>query len=268
MNFINENDESKSGKIVVGYIQDDNSIYASEEVAGHDELFDLYSFTPSPGIYKNSWRFNKEKKILFFWDLPEEDKIERVKSYLKRKNYTVNSVESLRDYTGDDFKLAMYLSHGDAYDDYPKPIKPAKLKSYTFDPNEPSIAEYTDYYTHLNEIAFAHQDQAIDSRYSEIYADIQKKMDSREAKHVKPDGTVELVKPKTGKTFSLKELQQYVDGYIDIKKIGKWYMVINAEGKLHNLPYNSLGTSLYKRYYNRNDPIVGNILICRPSQID
>jgi hypothetical protein len=150
MNSINENDESKKGKIVVGYIQSDNSIYASEEVAGHDELFDLYSLTPSD-IYKNSWRFNKEKKILFFWDLPEEDKIERVKSYLKRKNYTVNSVESLRDYTGDDFKLAMYLSHGDAYDGYPKPKKPAKLKSYTFDPNEPSIAEYTDYYKHLNE---------------------------------------------------------------------------------------------------------------------
>lgn len=119
--------------------------------------------------------------------------------------------------------------------------------------------KYTDYYKHLNEIAFADQPD---------YDDIDAKLRSKEAKHMKTDGTITLVKPKNGKKFQLEELREYVGGYIEIKKIGKWWMVLNEEGHLVKLPLNDLATGIYNAHYNNNHPIAGDVLFCRLDQID
>lgn len=80
--------------------------------------------------------------------------------------------------------------------------------------------------------------------------------------------TVE-VKPKSGKTFSLSELQGFVEGYIEIVELkdGK-IMVVNEEGKLKDLPFNHAATDLFAQTYSNGDIIVGNALLCNKSEID
>lgn len=80
--------------------------------------------------------------------------------------------------------------------------------------------------------------------------------------------TVE-VKPKSGKTFSLSELQGFVDGYIEIVELkdGK-IMVVNEEGKLKDLPFNHTATKIYAETYSNMDVIVGNALVCEPNELD
>jgi hypothetical protein len=125
--------------------------------------------------------------------------------------------------------------------------------------------KYTDYYTHLNEIAFADKPDG-DAAF---YADIDKKLKSKEAKHMKTDGTVILVKPKNGKKFELDELREYVGGYIEVKKMGKWWMVLNEEGHMLGLQVNPIATGMYHAIFgNVNHAIVGNVLFCRIDQID
>lgn len=79
--------------------------------------------------------------------------------------------------------------------------------------------------------------------------------------------TVE-VKPKSGKTFSLSELQSFVEGYIEIVDLrdGK-IMIVNEEGKLKNLPFNHAATKIYSEIYTSSDIIVGNVLICKSTEI-
>lgn len=77
------------------------------------------------------------------------------------------------------------------------------------------------------------------------------------------------VKPQSGKTFSLSELQGFVDGYIEIVKLndGK-IMVVNEEGKLKDLPFNHAATKIYAETYSNRDVIVGNALVCEPNELD
>tara|TARA_R110002012_G_scaffold60312_3_gene157978 strand:- start:1397 stop:1666 length:270 start_codon:yes stop_codon:yes gene_type:complete len=73
-------------------------------------------------------------------------------------------------------------------------------------------------------------------------------------------GDVKSVKPKNNNTFTLKELQSYVDGYIQIVKTrDDRLMIMNEEGKINNLPYNEIATSLY--IYGSHDVVVGNVLV-------
>ena len=87
----------------------------------------------------------------------------------------------------------------------------------------------------------------------------------------KTDGTIANVKPVQGKTFKLKELQEYVGGLIDIQDLPKFkkVMVLNDEGKLIGLPKNNKATDIWKETYpiaeypNNNDElIVGDVIIC------
>lgn len=80
--------------------------------------------------------------------------------------------------------------------------------------------------------------------------------------------TVE-VKPKSGKTFSLSELQGFVEGYIEIVDLrnGK-IMVVNEEGKLKDLPFNHAATKIYAETYSNRDVIVGNALVCESTEIE
>jgi|TARA_X000000368_G_C22938590_1_gene671044 hypothetical protein len=87
------------------------------------------------------------------------------------------------------------------------------------------------------------------------------------AQLVSTNGDVKSVKPKNNKTFSLKELQSYVDGYIQILKTrDERIMIINEEGKLNNLPYNEIASSLY--IYGMQDPVVGNVLVMDKQMIN
>ena len=81
------------------------------------------------------------------------------------------------------------------------------------------------------------------------------------------DGTQKSVEPENGKDFSLKELQGFVNGYIELvylTKTGKpsKALICNEEGKLEGLPVNEKATSIWKEYYGDTDMLVGNCLIC------
>lgn len=82
--------------------------------------------------------------------------------------------------------------------------------------------------------------------------------------------TYEQVKPK-GETFSLKELQKFVGGLIEIKYIadGELCMVVNEEGKIIHLPMNPIATRLFNLLQGSPyDCIVGNVLICGSNEIE
>lgn len=73
-------------------------------------------------------------------------------------------------------------------------------------------------------------------------------------------GDVKSVKPKNNNTFTLKELQSFVDGYIQIVKTrDDRLMIMNEEGKINKLPYNEIATSLY--IYGTHDVVVGDVLV-------
>lgn len=81
------------------------------------------------------------------------------------------------------------------------------------------------------------------------------------------DGTdATEVAPKNGTDFQLDELQEFVGGYIEIvtARDGR-LIVLNEEGKLNGLPVNVVATILYG---NPDDAIVGDVLVCSPTQIE
>lgn len=87
----------------------------------------------------------------------------------------------------------------------------------------------------------------------------------KNAKWLKANGDVVDVTPKNGRDFQLDELKRFVGGFIEIVRINdKQIMVVNEEGKLNRLPYNSLATeALILAYQGRvDDYIVGDVLLC------
>lgn len=69
-------------------------------------------------------------------------------------------------------------------------------------------------------------------------------------------GKVSFVKPE-GKYFTLKELQSYVNGYIELAQpiLKNCLTLVNEEGLIHGLPANSI---VEKIFHQR---LVGNVLI-------
>ncbi len=88
---------------------------------------------------------------------------------------------------------------------------------------------------------------------------------------INANGAKTEVTPKFGNSFTLEELQEYVGGYIEIIRLtDKYLMVVNEEGRLLNLPFNSGATDVarhHKAIYP-NDLIVGNALVVEESMID
>ena len=84
---------------------------------------------------------------------------------------------------------------------------------------------------------------------------------------LKTDGTKEDVTPK--KRFTLKQLQTFVGGSIDIQSLPDGReIVLNDEGKLIGLPINDQATKIWKEQYpigkyphNNDELIVGDVLI-------
>lgn len=80
------------------------------------------------------------------------------------------------------------------------------------------------------------------------------------------DGLQKKLDPANGKDFSLEELNEIVDGYIEILHIGDKLLVCNEEGKLQNLQYNATATRLINAA-GIKDYIVGNALFCDKDKI-
>jgi hypothetical protein len=78
------------------------------------------------------------------------------------------------------------------------------------------------------------------------------------------------VTPQDGKIFSLKELQAFVGGYIQMLPVPgtNRMMVINEEGKLEGLPDNLLATALMQSVLRPGDFIVGDVVTCEFRQLD
>ena len=80
------------------------------------------------------------------------------------------------------------------------------------------------------------------------------------------DGLQKKVDPANGTDFSIDELNEFVDGYIEILHIGDKLLVCNEEGKLQNLQYNATATRLINAA-GIKDYIVGNALFCDKDKI-
>lgn len=89
------------------------------------------------------------------------------------------------------------------------------------------------------------------------------------AKLFKTDGTIKTVFPQNGKTFTLDELQGYVDGDIEcVQALNKLIFVMNDEGKLRGLEVNIKATAFYKMAFRSYDLLVGNVLVCRSKEME
>src|SRR6266852_2067987 len=76
------------------------------------------------------------------------------------------------------------------------------------------------------------------------------------------------VLPANGTNFSLKEAQQLVGGLIEVFPLGDGrIMVCNEEGKLERLPVNVEATILFRRTYGAIDTIVGDVIVCKSSEL-
>ena len=100
------------------------------------------------------------------------------------------------------------------------------------------------------------------------------------AKYYSIDGTIKDVKPKKGKFFSYKELQEFVgkdnDKMIEIVPLpsGK-SIIVNEEGKLIGLEKNENATKYWMQEYpidkypgNNDELIVGNALVVEESELE
>lgn len=91
------------------------------------------------------------------------------------------------------------------------------------------------------------------------------------AQLIKANGEVTEVKPANGKTFSLKELQNFVGGYVERFRAGEKVFNWNEDGRMMKLPKNEKATNiLYVECDGMNNvqDIVGDVLICEESEIN
>ena len=98
------------------------------------------------------------------------------------------------------------------------------------------------------------------------------------AMHIKSDGTIIPVKPENGKNFSLDELNKFVGGYMEIVRLQAGHvglievkpgdlMIVNDNGLRLELPLNRTATAMYWLGRNSVDPVVGDVLLCKNSQV-
>lgn len=89
-------------------------------------------------------------------------------------------------------------------------------------------------------------------------------------KWIKTDGTEVEVAPKDTKTwcYSLKELQDMVNGSIEIVRLTKeLIMVVNEEGAVNDLPINDKATAYACTFDVNSQFAFGNALVCRKGEV-
>jgi len=89
------------------------------------------------------------------------------------------------------------------------------------------------------------------------------------AKYIKTDGSITEVHPANRKDFKLDELKKFVEGYIEIIPISVGeILVMNEEGKLLDLEFNSAASSMVENHIGLFDIIVGNVLLCKTEEVE
>lgn len=85
---------------------------------------------------------------------------------------------------------------------------------------------------------------------------------------IKTDGTCVDVMPKNGSDFSLKELQTFVGGYIEVLRLSPTQiMVCNEGGKLLPDAEPNQYASLVVRMAGYNDSVFGNVVVCDSAMV-
>lgn len=75
------------------------------------------------------------------------------------------------------------------------------------------------------------------------------------------------VEPKNGKTFELRELQDLVNGMIEVASLSHGeIMIMNEEGTLFNLPVNYQATVLFNAKVGPGT-ILGPALVCKSEMV-
>lgn len=84
------------------------------------------------------------------------------------------------------------------------------------------------------------------------------------AKLYKTNGEVVEITPANGKKFTLKEAQEYVNGYVELVELKHREMFIcNEEGILLNMPFNKKATEvLHESYGPLAQKLYGDIIHC------
>ena len=83
------------------------------------------------------------------------------------------------------------------------------------------------------------------------------------------NGYEEDARPINGKTFTLKELQEAVGGYIEIIRLNDGrIIVVNEDGLNLNLPVNIEATNILRRDHSTAQYIVGNAIVCDADMVE
>jgi len=76
------------------------------------------------------------------------------------------------------------------------------------------------------------------------------------------NGKTSTILPQNGDKFSLDELQQIVDGFIEIIQVNEQgWLVMDEDGKLKKMSENKKASD------NFNYPLLGNVILCSISEI-
>ena len=81
-------------------------------------------------------------------------------------------------------------------------------------------------------------------------------------------GNMTPIEPVNKRTYSLEELQRMVSGYVEMVDLGKYYLVVNEEGKLRHMRPNPVATSWLFLATGNYDEIVGPALLIGKEAIE
>ncbi len=77
------------------------------------------------------------------------------------------------------------------------------------------------------------------------------------------------ISPKNNKDFQLDELQEIVQGYIEIVNLNSSkIMVCNEEGAINKMPLNRKASKIYSDSIGECAAIFGDALVCDCSQVE
>ena len=75
--------------------------------------------------------------------------------------------------------------------------------------------------------------------------------------------------PASGKKYTLEELQRAVGGDIEIVAMSDGQlMVLNEEGKVRALPFNSKATTMTRGFLAPTDMVMGDVVVCKNTEVD
>lgn len=86
---------------------------------------------------------------------------------------------------------------------------------------------------------------------------------------IQTNGQETFVRPKSGRLFTIEELNFYVDGYIEmVPMAGGVWMVLNEDGKGLGKPVNFKATAITRDILHPSDIVVGDVLLCSNQEVD